>query len=79
MGIIGGVDEALHDLEAFADLQHALSRLETREREVIRLRFFGELSQRQIAQRVNLSQMQVSRLERRALEKLRAIMAPHPE
>ncbi len=75
MDLIGGMDQALHDLEAFADLQHALSRLETRERQVIRLRFFGELSQRQIAQRVGLSQMQVSRLERRALEKLRAIMA----
>ncbi len=75
LDLIGGVDQALHDLDAFADLQHALSRLEARERQVIRLRFFGELSQRQIAQRVGLSQMQISRLERRALEKLRAIMA----
>jgi RNA polymerase sigma-B factor len=75
MDLIGGVDQALHDLDAFADLQHALSRLEPRERQVIRLRFFGELSQRQIAQRIGLSQMQVSRLERRAMEKLRAILA----
>ena len=39
------------------------------------LRFFGELSQTQIAERIGVSQMQVSRLLRRALDRLRILLA----
>lgn len=74
---IGGIDKALHDLDAYADLMHALERLEEREQRVVRLRFFDELSQRQIAKQMGLSQMHVSRLERRALEKLRGLLPFH--
>ncbi len=52
-----------------------LDRLPENERTVVALRFFGELSQAQIAERIGVSQMQVSRLLRRALERLRIFLA----
>ncbi len=45
--------------------------LDERERRILHLRFFDGLTQSQIAQRVGISQMHVSRLIRRALEKIR--------
>ena len=72
--VIGRIDAALHDVEAYTDLRRALARLEEREASVLHLRFFEELSQTAIAQRLGVSQMQVSRLERRALGRLRDIL-----
>ena len=46
--------------------------LDERERRILHLRFFDGLTQSQIAQQVGISQMHVSRLIRRALEKIRA-------
>jgi RNA polymerase sigma-B factor len=48
-----------------------LDGLPEQERTVVSLRFYGELSQSQIAERIGVSQMQVSRLLRRALTRLR--------
>jgi RNA polymerase sigma-B factor len=45
--------------------------LDERERRILHLRFFKGLTQSQIAQQVGISQMHVSRLIRRALEKIR--------
>ena len=45
--------------------------LDPRERQILHLRFFEGLTQSQIAQQVGISQMHVSRLIRRALEKIR--------
>ena len=45
--------------------------LDERERTILHLRFFKGLTQSQIAQQVGISQMHVSRLIRRALEKIR--------
>jgi RNA polymerase sigma-B factor len=50
--------------------------LDERERRIIHLRFWVGLTQSQIAQRVGISQMHVSRLIRRSLEKLRDEVAP---
>ena len=44
-----------------------------RERVIIRLRFFEEMTQSEIAARVGLSQMQVSRLIRHSLDRLRVL------
>jgi RNA polymerase sigma-B factor len=49
--------------------------LDERERTIIHLRFFKGLTQSQIAQQVGISQMHVSRLIRRALEKIREEIA----
>ncbi|MEM9565727.1 MAG: SigB/SigF/SigG family RNA polymerase sigma factor [Actinomycetota bacterium] len=48
-----------------------LAELPDRERRIVELRFFGEKSQREIADEVGMSQMHVSRLLRRALATLR--------
>jgi RNA polymerase sigma-B factor len=45
--------------------------LDERERRILHLRFFEGLTQSQIAQQVGISQMHVSRLIRRSLEKIR--------
>ena len=55
-------------------LSIALDTLPPRERTILRLRFYGELSQRQIADLIDISQMHVSRLERSALHKLRVAL-----
>ncbi|WP_410567288.1 SigB/SigF/SigG family RNA polymerase sigma factor [Amycolatopsis sp. cmx-4-61] len=53
-------------------LGRALSVLSARDRDIVRMRFLDELSQSEIAARIGVSQMQVSRLLTKALEKLRA-------
>ena len=59
---------ALDDRTVVAGL---LDSLPERERRIVELRFFGEKSQREIAEEVGMSQMHVSRLLRRALATLR--------
>ena len=53
--------------------------LDERERRILHLRFFKGLTQSQIAQQVGISQMHVSRLIRRALEKIREEIGPDGE
>ncbi len=64
-------------VEAAADLAILLADLDVREREILHLRFQEDLTQRQIAERVGLSQMHVSRLISRAISRLREA-ADHP-
>jgi hypothetical protein len=64
-----GAREEPEDLLALPGLVSALPELE---REVIVLRFFQDLDQDTIAARVGFSQMHVSRLQRRALARMRA-------
>ncbi|WP_410644261.1 sigma-70 family RNA polymerase sigma factor [Amycolatopsis sp. lyj-346] len=52
-------------------LQAAMAKVPPRERAIIRMRFFDDLSQSQIAERIGVSQMQISRLLARTLEQLR--------
>ena len=68
---IGSEDEGFERSEARAALAPALARLPPREREILRMRFEEGLPQTQIANRVGLSQMHVSRLIRRSLERMR--------
>ena len=57
-------------------LRSALAELPDRERQVLLLRYYRGMTQMQTARVVGVSQVQVSRLERRALERLRESMAP---
>lgn len=68
---VGAEDENLAAFETGAALESAMERLDERQRTVIRLRYFENLSQRQVAEKLNLSQMTVSRVERSALETLK--------
>ena len=52
-------------------LRDALSKLGERERKIINLRFFGNKTQTEIAEEIGISQAQVSRLEKYALEQMR--------
>jgi hypothetical protein len=54
------------------DAEPGFRALDDRERRILHLRFFEGLTQSQIAQQVGISQMHVSRLIRRSLEKIRA-------
>ena len=64
-------DAELGRSEARAELDARLARLDHREREVVYLRFFADLTQDEIAKRVGISQMHVSRILRGALETMR--------
>jgi RNA polymerase sigma-B factor len=58
-------------VEAAAGLASRLAELDERERRILQLRFEEDLTQRQIAKRVGISQMQVSRLLSRSIARLR--------
>lgn len=68
---LGDGDPELGRAETRTMLGDAAEVLSARDREVLRLRFAEDLTQSQIAERVGVSQMQVSRIIRRALERLR--------
>ena len=57
-------------------LRHAMDTLPQRERQVLLLRYYRGMTQVQTARVVGVSQVQVSRLERRALEQLRELLGP---
>jgi len=69
---IGAVDGGYDAVEERAWLLPALGALPEQERMVVRLRFVDDLTQSEIARRLGISQMQVSRLLRRALDRMRA-------
>ncbi len=75
---VGVEDRALEHLEDRATLESALGTLPGRPREIVRLRFLEELSQAEIARRLGISQMHVSRILREALTRLRALIADRP-
>ena len=52
-------------------LEEALNTLPHRERQILMLRYFGDLTQSQIAKRLGISQVQVSRIEKRVLSQMR--------
>ena len=68
---LGGLDGELEKLEDRDTLRLLLAKLSEREQTIVMLRFFGEMTQTQIAEQVGLSQMHVSRLLARSLQKLR--------
>jgi RNA polymerase sigma-B factor len=71
METIGSADEEFERSEDRASLEPALQRLPPREREILRMRFEEGLTQTQIAEKVGISQMHVSRLIRRSLDRMR--------
>jgi RNA polymerase sigma-B factor len=71
---VGQNDSALELLEDRANLERAFEVLSGRERVILYLRFYESVSQTEIAKRLNVSQMHVSRLQQKALEKLRVFL-----
>jgi RNA polymerase sigma-B factor len=73
--LLGSEDSAydlVEDREAIASTWHALPEIE---RKVVELRFMHDLTQREIGERIGYSQMHVSRLLRRALNRLETAAA----
>jgi RNA polymerase sigma-B factor len=69
-----GKEEHRYELVADCEVVAATLRaLPPREQEILRLRFVEDLTQTEIAERVGISQMQVSRLLRRSLARLRVV------
>jgi RNA polymerase sigma-B factor len=88
----GGDEDDLDPLESLGTEEHqyevsedravlapGFKVLDERERKILQLRFFEGLTQSQIAQQVGISQMHVSRLIRRSLEKIRETIAEDEE
>ncbi len=69
--LLGGTDRNFERSEAMLAVRSLLDTLPERERAIVEMRFFEELTQQAIADRMDISQMHVSRLLRRALESLR--------
>lgn len=68
---LGAEDDALEGVEYRESLKPLLEELPPREKKILLLRFFGNMTQSQIAQEVGISQMHVSRLLARTLAQLR--------
>lgn len=68
---LGGEDEEYEHAEQRVSLEPLLSLIGERERAVLDLRFGADLTQAEIGERIGVSQMQVSRLIRQALIRLR--------
>lgn len=68
---LGADDEGFAHVADSSLVEDLLATLPPREQQIVRLRFYGELSQSEIAERVGISQMHVSRLLRRSFEQMR--------
>jgi RNA polymerase sigma-B factor len=66
----GGWDDAIEQVERRLDVGRRLEELDPRSQRIVAMRFGLELSQTEIAERLGISQMHVSRLLRAALEQL---------
>jgi RNA polymerase sigma-B factor len=69
--LLGGVDERMESVADRQTLRQLLTEVPERERNILALRFFANLTQSEIAERVGVSQMHVSRLLVRTLNDLR--------
>jgi RNA polymerase sigma-B factor len=72
---LGSEESAYEVVEQRRFLAPAMSRLNPRERLILHLRFFEGMTQTQVAARVGISQMHVSRLIRKSIDSLRQYMA----
>lgn len=72
---LGAEEEAYEIFEQRRVLAPAMERLDPRERLILHLRFFEGMTQTQVAARIGISQMHVSRLIRKSIENLRQFMA----
>lgn len=73
--MLGEADPSLGEMTVRAAIDDALRRLPERERTIVYLRFYEDMTQSQIAERVGVSQMQVSRLLTKTLSDLADILS----
>jgi len=76
---IGDEDEGFELVEDKLTLERVLPQLDERERLILKLRFVDDMTQSQIAERIGHSQMHVSRILRRTLDRIREEVAERDE
>lgn len=69
---LGEVDSGMEHVEIRESIKPLLDQLDAREKKILLLRFFKNMTQSQIAEEIGVSQMHVSRLLNRTLEQLRS-------
>ncbi|HXV93184.1 MAG TPA: SigB/SigF/SigG family RNA polymerase sigma factor [Pseudonocardia sp.] len=74
--LVGAADAELERVDYRQALRPLLAELAPRERTIVLLRFFGSMTQTQIAEEVGISQMHVSRLLAQTLDRLRRRLDP---
>lgn len=72
---VGVTDGSLENIDTYGDLQQAMECLEPREQAIVYYRFFKDMSQTEVAKRLNISQMHVSRLQQKALKRLKELLS----
>jgi RNA polymerase sigma-B factor len=77
--VLGAEDPDFASCEARVVLRPLLSRLEARDRAVLRLRFVDGLTQREVGEEIGVTQMQVSRILSRIFRTLRDEVGDLPE
>ncbi|MDD3411286.1 MAG: sigma-70 family RNA polymerase sigma factor [Eubacteriales bacterium] len=71
--MLGGADAGFERLESSDWMKWIFTKVNADERQLLTLRYRDQLGQRETARRMGVSQMQISRMERRILARLRAI------
>ncbi len=71
LDLMGDVDPALEGVDDRESLRPLIAKLAKREQKILAMRFFGNMTQSQIATEIGISQMHVSRLLARSLAQLR--------
>jgi RNA polymerase sigma-B factor len=78
LDLVGSDDGGFDQVDKQMLLQKAFEVLTDREKEILQCTYFENLSQKETGERLDISQMHVSRLQRRALEKLREAIRVSP-
>lgn len=76
---LGTVDDGFEHANNRAEIEEAFGRLSPQSAKILRWLFFQGLSQVEVAKRLSVSQMCVSRFQARALGELRAILEPQSD
>jgi RNA polymerase sigma-B factor len=75
---LGGPENGYELVEDLTAVSAAVKSLPARERRILHMRFMEDMTQSEIAKHIGVSQMQISRLLRRALTQLREVADPQP-
>jgi len=72
--LVGTDEDGYHQADIHMLLESVMPVLPEREQEILKLLFFDNLSQHEVGELLGISQMHVSRLQRRSLRKLREVL-----
>ncbi|SEN39021.1 RNA polymerase sigma factor SigB [Lihuaxuella thermophila] len=78
LDLVGNEDAGYDQIDQKLLLEKVFSVLTQREKQILQMTFFENLSQKQAGEQLGISQMHVSRLQRRALQKLREAIRMEP-